>query len=78
MLDSFAHLPDLRIDFAAAGRDRHRWTPGITGRVTAPPSPPARCGVEEEKTFPLAEAAEAHIHGEAGHTRGKLVLTATD
>ncbi|MEU3365421.1 NADP-dependent oxidoreductase [Streptomyces pseudogriseolus] len=34
--------------------------------------------VEVEKTFPLAEAAAAHAHGEAGHTRGKLVLTATD
>ncbi|SCD92409.1 Zinc-binding dehydrogenase [Streptomyces sp. di188] len=33
--------------------------------------------VEVEKTFPLAEAATAHTQGEAGHTRGKLVLTTT-
>jgi NADPH:quinone reductase-like Zn-dependent oxidoreductase len=27
-----------------------------------------------ERTFPLAEAAEAHELGEQGRTRGKLVL----
>ena len=27
-----------------------------------------------EATFPLAEAAEAHVHGETGRTAGKLVL----
>ncbi|WP_209624106.1 NADP-dependent oxidoreductase [Saccharothrix coeruleofusca] len=33
-----------------------------------------RVAVEVEEVFDLAEAAEAHRHGEAGHTRGKLVL----
>ena len=32
--------------------------------------------VEVEATFPLAGAAEAHARGEAGRTRGKLVLDA--
>ncbi|HWO65508.1 MAG TPA: zinc-binding dehydrogenase [Umezawaea sp.] len=27
-----------------------------------------------EATFPLAGAAEAHVHGETGRTAGKLVL----
>ena len=27
-----------------------------------------------EATFPLAEAAETHVHGETGRTAGKLVL----
>ncbi|WP_425569353.1 zinc-binding dehydrogenase [Nonomuraea salmonea] len=31
--------------------------------------------VEVEETFPLERAAAAHVRGEAGHTRGKLVLT---
>ncbi|MFF8103400.1 NADP-dependent oxidoreductase [Streptomyces sp. NPDC016640] len=31
--------------------------------------------VEVEKTFPLERAGAAHAHGEAGRTRGKLVLT---
>ncbi|MGW2251059.1 NADP-dependent oxidoreductase [Kitasatospora sp. NPDC001660] len=34
--------------------------------------------VEVEETFPLERAAEAHTRGEAGRTRGKLVLTVTD
>ncbi|MET9169333.1 zinc-binding dehydrogenase, partial [Streptomyces cellulosae] len=61
----------------------------MPGPVVAMPDGPAltsiadlidagEVSVEVEKTFPLAEAAEAHIHGEAGHTRGKLVLTAAD
>ncbi|MEV4567528.1 NADP-dependent oxidoreductase [Nonomuraea sp. NPDC049419] len=31
--------------------------------------------VEVEETFPLERAAAAHLRGEAGRTRGKLVLT---
>ncbi|WP_208719886.1 NADP-dependent oxidoreductase [Amycolatopsis circi] len=31
--------------------------------------------VEVEETFPLEQAAEAHVRGLAGRTRGKLVLT---
>jgi NADPH:quinone reductase-like Zn-dependent oxidoreductase len=31
--------------------------------------------VEVEEVFPLAQAARAHARGEAGHTRGKLVLS---
>ncbi|WP_329240458.1 NADP-dependent oxidoreductase [Actinoallomurus sp. NBC_01490] len=34
--------------------------------------------VEVEETFPLEEAGTAHARGEAGRTRGKLVLTVTD
>lgn len=30
--------------------------------------------VEVEEVFDLADAAKAHVHGQAGHTRGKLVL----
>ena len=31
--------------------------------------------VEVEETFPLDEVREAHVRGETGRTRGKLVLT---
>jgi len=31
--------------------------------------------IEVERTFPLAEAADAHRAIEQGHTQGKLVLT---
>ncbi|MER7581201.1 NADP-dependent oxidoreductase [Kitasatospora sp. NPDC097691] len=34
--------------------------------------------VEVEETFPLEQAGTAHARGEAGRTRGKLVLTVTD
>jgi NADPH:quinone reductase-like Zn-dependent oxidoreductase len=34
--------------------------------------------VEVEETFPLDQAAAAHARGEAGRTRGKLVLTVAD
>ncbi|MBD0693086.1 NADP-dependent oxidoreductase [Streptomyces sp. CBMA123] len=34
--------------------------------------------VEVEETFPLEQAARAHARGEAGRTRGKLVLTVAD
>ncbi|MFE3502300.1 NADP-dependent oxidoreductase [Kitasatospora sp. NPDC059146] len=34
--------------------------------------------VEVEATYPLERVAEAHTRGEAGRTRGKLVLTVTD
>jgi NADPH:quinone reductase-like Zn-dependent oxidoreductase len=34
--------------------------------------------VEVEAVFPLEQAAEAHIQGEAGRTRGKLVLRLAD
>ncbi|MEV0019080.1 NADP-dependent oxidoreductase [Streptomyces tendae] len=34
--------------------------------------------VEVEETFPLEQAAAAHTRGEAGRTRGKLVLTIGD
>ncbi|MFF2078988.1 NADP-dependent oxidoreductase [Kitasatospora sp. NPDC058162] len=34
--------------------------------------------VEVEATYPLERVAEAHTRGEAGRTRGKLVLTLTD
>ena len=34
--------------------------------------------VEVEETFPFEQAAAAHARGEAGRTRGKLVLTVTD
>ncbi|MFE0417234.1 NADP-dependent oxidoreductase [Streptomyces tendae] len=34
--------------------------------------------VEVEETFPLEQAAAAHARGEAGRTRGKLVLTVGD
>lgn len=37
-----------------------------------------RVAVEVEETFPLEAVAEAHTRGEAGRTRGKLVLTVTD
>ncbi len=33
--------------------------------------------VEVEKVFALEQAAQAHSHGELGHTRGKLVLRVT-
>ncbi len=33
--------------------------------------------VEVERTFPLGAAAAAHARGEAGRTRGKLMLDAT-
>jgi NADPH:quinone reductase-like Zn-dependent oxidoreductase len=33
-----------------------------------------RYGIEVERTFPLAEGAEAHRLSESGHVRGKLVL----
>lgn len=32
-------------------------------------------GIEIASTFPLAEVAQAHALSEAGHTRGKIVLT---
>ena len=31
-------------------------------------------GVEVERVFPLEQAGAAHVQGEAGRTRGKLVL----
>jgi NADPH:quinone reductase-like Zn-dependent oxidoreductase len=34
--------------------------------------------VEVEAVFPLEQAAEAHARGEAGRTRGKLVLRVAD
>lgn len=34
--------------------------------------------VEVEAVFPLAQAAQAHERSEAGHTRGKLVLSVVD
>ncbi|MFI9272253.1 NADP-dependent oxidoreductase [Kitasatospora sp. NPDC052896] len=34
--------------------------------------------VEVEQTFPLEQAGAAHARGEAGRTRGKLVLTSTN
>jgi NADPH:quinone reductase and related Zn-dependent oxidoreductases len=34
--------------------------------------------VAVEETFPLDQAREAHVRGETGRTRGKLVLTVTD
>jgi NADPH:quinone reductase-like Zn-dependent oxidoreductase len=34
--------------------------------------------VEVEETFPLEQAAKAHVRGQAGRTRGKLVLTIAD
>ncbi|MFI6443843.1 NADP-dependent oxidoreductase [Kitasatospora sp. NPDC050543] len=34
--------------------------------------------VEVEEVFPLEQAARAHVRGEAGRTRGKLVLRVTD
>jgi NADPH:quinone reductase-like Zn-dependent oxidoreductase len=34
--------------------------------------------VAVEEVFPLERVAEAHAHGEEGHTRGKLVLRLTD
>nr|BFD81313.1 NADP-dependent oxidoreductase [Streptomyces sp. Xyl84] len=44
----------------------------ITGLIDA-----GRVAVEVEETFALEEAAEAHTRGEAGRTRGKLVLSVT-
>ncbi len=74
-------LPDLAAAAEAAGVR-------ATGFLVEPDGPAlariadlidaGEVSVEVEKTFPLAEAAAAHAHGEAGHTRGKLVLTATD
>jgi len=33
-----------------------------------------KVSVQVEEVFPLEQAAQAHAHGEGGHTRGKLVL----
>jgi NADPH:quinone reductase-like Zn-dependent oxidoreductase len=48
----------------------HRGLEAIAALVDA-----GRLTVHVARTFPLAEAADAHRAGEAGHGRGKLVLT---
>ncbi|TDQ04623.1 NADP-dependent oxidoreductase [Labedaea rhizosphaerae] len=49
---------------------------GLAGLVALIESGALR--VHVERTFPLAQAAEAHRLGEAGHVSGKLVLTVRD
>ena len=74
---------------SGAGVERLRDLAGGRVRVTGILVEPDRAGLEAiaelvtsgalrvnvERTFPLAHAAEAHELGEAGRTKGKLVLT---
>ncbi len=59
----------IRTGWTLVEPDRH----GLLALVDLVES--GRLRVEVERTFPLAEAADAHRIGEAGRTTGKIVLT---
>jgi NADPH:quinone reductase-like Zn-dependent oxidoreductase len=67
-------------DFAGAQERGVRFSRGDTGRAVhaiaeiGPLIESGRFSLPVAQTFPLAETAEAHRVGEAGHGRGKLVL----
>ncbi|MFF3007957.1 zinc-binding dehydrogenase [Kitasatospora sp. NPDC057940] len=58
-------MVDVVLDPRAKRVQRHRGALADAGEVA----------VEVERTFPLEQAGAAHARGEAGRTRGKLVLT---
>lgn len=70
--------PTLKADAAAAGRRGTGYKVSADGAALAVISRLIESGdlnVNIERTFPLAEIAAAHTLLEAGHVRGKLVIT---
>jgi len=71
MCRRFAQLGDREKpwELPVSGADRAGMT-AIADLVTQGKLRPVIAG-----TYPLADAASAHAHGDTGHTAGKLVLT---
>ncbi|MFD0442209.1 NADP-dependent oxidoreductase [Streptomyces indonesiensis] len=61
---------DLGVTFSAGGGSRSMEAIADYARLAAE----GRLRVPVVRSFPLADAAEAHVQSETGHSRGKLIL----